>query len=135
VGEGSSETGAGSGYFTFETSLQGKALLRRNYAEYPATKDRPTYKHDDLMIIYVDTATKLLRAFYTDSEQHAISVSDDRKSVVFLSDAQTGAPRYRLTYTVTQPDRMSVTLEMALADNSDRFKKIVEGKVKRAGSR
>jgi hypothetical protein len=139
VGEGSSEAGTGSGYFTFETSLQGKALVRRNYAEYPATKDRPPSKHDDLMIVYVDTATKMLRAFYADSEEHAISyaisISDDRKSVVFLSDAQTGVPRYRLTYTVTQPDRMSVTLEMAPADKPDQFKKIVEGKVRRAASK
>lgn len=139
VGEGSSEAGAGSGYFTFETSLQGKALLRRNFAEYPAPKDGPPYKHDDLMIVYVDTATKMLRAFYADSEEHAISyaisISADRKSVVFLSDAQTGVPRYRLTYTVTQPERMAVTLEMTPADKPDQFKKIVEGKVKRAGSR
>ncbi len=89
------------------------------------------------MIVYVDVATKQLRAFYTDNEQHvinyAISVSGDAKSVTFLSDAQTGAPRYRLTYAVTQPDKMSVTLEAAQPDKPDQFQKIVEGVVKRIG--
>jgi hypothetical protein len=139
VGEGSSKVGAGSGYFTFESSLQGKVMVRKNHAEYPATRDRPTYNHDDLMIVYVDAATKQLHAFYTDSEEHVInytiSISGDRKSVAFLSDVQTAAPRYRLTYAVTQPDKMSVTLELAQPDKPDQFQKIVEGKVRKIGLR
>jgi len=134
-GEGNAEAGKGSGYFTFETSLQEKVLVRRNHSEYRQARERPLYLHDDLMIVYVDAATKQVRAFYTDNEQHvinyAISVSGDGKSVAFLSDAQTGGPRYRLTYAMTQPDKMSVTLEAAQPDKPDQFQKIVEGKVKK----
>src|SRR5262249_48242108 len=73
VGEGTSEVGEGAGYFTFEASLNGKALVRKNHAEYPATKDRPKVVHEDLMIVYLDSATKQPRAFYTDSEGNVIN--------------------------------------------------------------
>jgi hypothetical protein len=136
-GEGSAEAGRGSGYFSFETSLQDKVLIRKNHSQYRQARDRPVYRHDDLMIVYVDAATKQMRAFYTDNEQHvinyAISVSGDGSSVVFISDAQTSGPRYRLTYAVTQPGKMSVTLEAAQPDKPDQFQKVVEGKVKKIG--
>jgi hypothetical protein len=41
VGEGSSEAGRGGGYASFEKDLQGKAIVRRNHAEYPAAQGRP----------------------------------------------------------------------------------------------
>lgn len=136
-GEGSAEAGRGSGYFSFESSLQDRVLVRKNHSEYRQARDRPVYRHDDLMIVYVDAATKQVRAFYTDNEQHvinyAISVSANGTSVVFLSEAQTGAPRYRLTYATTQTGKMSVTLETAQPDNPDHFQKIVEGMVKKIG--
>ena len=136
TGEGSAEAGTGSGYFTFETSLQDRVLVRKNHSEYRAARDRPLYLHDDLMIVYLDTATKKLRAFYTDSEGHVInyttSISSGGNGVVFLSDALVDAPCYRLTYTVTQPDTMSVTLEIAQPDKPEQFQKIVEGKVSKA---
>ena len=136
-GEGSAEVGRGSGYFSFESSLQDRVLVRKNHSEYRQARDRPVYRHDDLLIVYVDAATKQLRAFYTDNEQHvinyAVSVSANGTSIVFLSDAQAGAPRYQLSYATMQPDKMSVTLETAQPDNPDHFQKIVEGKVKKIG--
>jgi hypothetical protein len=136
-GQGSAEAGRGSGYFTFETSLQDKVMIGRNHSEYRQARDRPVYRHDDLMIVYVDDATKQVRGFYTDNEQHVInyevSVSADGRSVAFLSAGQTSGPRYRLTYAVTQPDKMSVTLEAAQPDRPDQFQKVVEGKVKKIG--
>ena len=51
VGEGGSDAATGSGYFTFELSLSGKVLIRKNHAQYPGTKDRPAFSHDDLMIV------------------------------------------------------------------------------------
>jgi len=135
VGEGSSEVGTGSGYFTIEMGLNGKVLIRKNHAEYPATKDRPVVSHDDLMIVYADPAAKRLRAFYTDTEgnviNYMVSVSSDGKSIVFLSDPQSAGPRFRLTYVVTQPDKMALTFEMAPADKPDQFKKFIEGKVRK----
>jgi len=136
VGEGTSEVGEGAGYFTFEVSLNGKALVRKNHSEYPATKDRPKVVHEDLMIVYLDSATKQPRAFYADSEGNVINytVSSDGKTVVFLSDAQTTGPRYRLTYIVTQPDKMSLTFEVAPPDKPDQFKQFIEGKVRKVSN-
>lgn len=39
VGEGGA--GAGKGVFSFGFDLQNKAIVRKNYAEYPATANRP----------------------------------------------------------------------------------------------
>ena len=135
VGEGSAEVGQGSGYFTFEPDLQDKAWIRRNHSEYPATKDRPKYVHDDVMIVYFDPVMHLTRAFYYDTEQHVInytaSFSADGKTLTFLSDKQEGAPRFRLAYIRTGAEQMSLTLEMAQPGKPDEYKKIVEGTVRK----
>lgn len=135
AGEGGGEAGQGSGYFTFEEGLQGKVLIRKNRSEYPATKDRPAYTHEDLMIVYADPSTKQARAFYTDSEGHVInylvSVSGDGRSVTFLSDPRDAGPRYRLTYVLTAPDTLALTFEVADPGRPDRFKKFIEGKVRK----
>jgi hypothetical protein len=139
VGEGTSDQGQGGGYFTFDLDLQGKVLVRRNRAEYPATKDRPTYIHEDLMIVFFDPATKQARAFYTDNEGHvinyAVTFSADGNKITFLSDVQAAAPRYRLTYIRTEPERMTLTLEMAQPGKPDDFQKIVEGAVRKSAER
>jgi len=63
---------------TFELSLNGRVIVRKNHAEYPATKDRPIVTHDDLMIIFADAVTKQLRGFYTDSEGKLDQLRDHR---------------------------------------------------------
>ncbi|MDQ3744837.1 MAG: hypothetical protein M3444_10675 [Acidobacteriota bacterium] len=134
AGEGGGEAGQGSGYFTFEEGLQGKVLIRKNHSEYPATKDRPAFAHDDLMIVYADAANGP-RAFYTDSEGHvinyALSVSEDGQSVTFLSDPRDPGPRYRLTYVLTGPDTLALTFEASPPGQPDRFRKLIEGKVRK----
>jgi len=133
VGEGSSEAGRGGGYASFEEDLQGKAIIRRNHAEYRATQDRPVYQHDDLMVIYVDPSTKSLRAFYTDNEghviQYAVSVSPNGLIVMFLADREAGAQQYRLTYTRLEENKMTILLEARGAD--EQFQKVVEGRMQR----
>jgi len=135
VGEGTSDVGAGGGYFTFETGLNDRVLVRKNHAEYPATKDRPAVTHDDLMIVYIETATKQLRAFYTDSERNTINyivtVSADGKTFVFLSDPRDAGPRFRLTYIMTAKDQITLTFETALPDKPDQFRKFIEGRVRK----
>ncbi|HLY99370.1 MAG TPA: hypothetical protein VKT33_09925 [Candidatus Angelobacter sp.] len=133
VGEGSSELGQGSGYFTLEPDLQGKVWVRRNHSEYPAGKERPAYTHEDLMIVYFDSAAKRTRAFYQDTEGHTIqyAVTAAGHDIIFLSDPQPGAPRFRLTYSATDPAHMTVALEMAQPGKPDDFHKIVEGKVRK----
>jgi len=135
VGEGSSELGEGGGYFTFEPDLQNRAWLRRNRAEYPATKDRPRYVHEDLMVVYFDQSSKEIRAFYYDTEGHAIhytaTVAADGNRITFVSDPHEGAQRFRLTYLRKDTMSMSVLLEMASADHPEDFHQIVEGKVRK----
>lgn len=138
VGEGSSELGSGSGYFSFEPDLQNKAWVRRNYSEYPATKDRPKYVHEDLMVVYFDSAGQKTRAFYYDTEGHEIHYtvtwSADGNTITFLSDVTTNGSRFRLTYTKSSPGHMALTLEMARPDKPEEFRKIVEGKVRKVPS-
>ena len=135
TGEGQSEVGAGGGYFTFETSLKDKVLIRKNHAEYPATKDRPTVTHEDLMVVYVDAAAKKLRGFYPDSEgntiNYLITISDDQRTITFASDPRDPGPRYRLTYVLTQPDQIALTFEVAPPDKPDQFRKFIDGRVRK----
>ncbi|HMD96404.1 MAG TPA: hypothetical protein VKM93_03605 [Terriglobia bacterium] len=140
VGEGTAETGqAGAGYCSFEAGLQDKVLVRKNHSEYPATNGRPAISHDDLMIIYPDQVRQQLRAFYTDNEgnviHYTVTASTDGKGAVFLGDAEPGAPRYRLTYNLTQPDHIAITFEMAPPGKPDQFQKFVEGKMRRSADR
>jgi hypothetical protein len=124
VGEGGGGPGQGSGYFSFAPDLQAQVIVRKNHAEYPATQDQPAYQHDDLMIVYND-ADKTTRAIYFDNEGHVIRYSVEfvggRNAVTFLSDPEPSAPRYRLTYTQTAPERVSITFEIAPHDNSQAF--------------
>lgn len=134
-GEGGGEAAQGSGYFTFEEGLQGKVLVRKNHSEYPPTKDRPAFVHDDLMVVYADPQTGGARAFYTDSEGHvinyAVSVSGGGQRVTFLSDPRDPGPRYRLNYVLTAPDALALTFETATPDRPEQFQKLIEGKVHR----
>jgi hypothetical protein len=135
VGEGTAETQqAGAGSCSFQPDLQNKVLVRRNHAEYPAADGHPAIAHDDLMVIYPDAVQHQLRAFYTDNEGHVIhyTVTSDDRRAVFLGDAAPGQARYRLTYDLTQPAHMTVTLEIASPGNPDRFHKIIEGRMKRS---
>jgi len=139
VGEGTAETGqSGAGYCSFEPGLQEKVLLRQNHSEYPASSDHAAISHDDLMIIYPDHAKQQLRAFYTDNEgnviHYTVTPSSDGKSAVFLGDAEAGARRFRLTYTLAQPDHMTITFEMAPPGKPDQFQKFIEGKMRRSGA-
>jgi hypothetical protein len=76
--------------------------MRRSHSEYPASRDKPAFRHDDLMMIYWEGDNKAPEAVYADSEGRVIhyecEVSSDGTIVRFLSRAAPGAPRYRLTY-------------------------------------
>ena len=137
VGEGSAETGqAGEGSCSFEWKLQDQVLLRTNHAEYPATKDHAAIQHDDLMIIYPDRGKQLLRAFYTDNEGHVINYTvtprDNGPSAVFLGDAEAGQQRFRLSYTLIAPGRMTINLETAPPDRPDQFRRLIAGQLHRS---
>jgi len=87
VGEGG--PGAGKGVFSFAFDLQDKVIVRKNYAEYPATASRSAVRHDDLMVIYLDNPSNQILANYFDSEGHQINYKvtpSDQEVVTFLSE-------------------------------------------------
>src|ERR1700736_3539040 len=75
VGEGGGGPGQGAGEFSFHKDLDGKVAVRKNFAEYPAAKNRPALRHDDLMIVYPDSSSGALRAIYFDNDGYVIHYS------------------------------------------------------------
>ena len=135
VGEGGGQPGQGSGGFTFLPDLQNHILVRKNHAAYAATKDRPAFTHDDLMVVYQDSDDAPSRAVYFDSEGHVIhysvTVSADHKTVEFVSETLPSSPRYRLTYFMTGGDALTLRFEIAPPGKPDSFSTYIEAKANR----
>jgi hypothetical protein len=135
VGEGDGAPGKGSGSFTLTPELGGKVLVRRNRADYPAAGGRPAVAHEDLMVIEPPAAGRGARATYWDNEGHVIhymaAPSADGKGLTFLSDVVAGAPRFRLTYTKLEADKVNIKFEFAPPGKPDAFTTYLEGKVRR----
>jgi len=135
TGEGSGDPGQGTGGFSFASDLQGKILVRKSYADYPATKDRPAFSHQDLMVVYQEPDTRLSKAVYLDNEGHVINytvtLSPDAKSIVFLSELRPSTPRYRLIYIMTGKDRVELTFEIAPPDKPDSFTTYIKAGARR----
>jgi hypothetical protein len=133
VGEG--KPGQGSGGFTLAVELQGKVLVRRNRAELPAAPGRPAGNHEDLMVIYREPGSKQVKAAYFDSEGHVIlygvSALPDKQNLVFLSDPQPSSPRYRLTYSQSKGDIVTIKFEIAPPGKPEEFKTYLEGSARR----
>lgn len=134
VGEGTGAPGEGTGSFSFTPDVQGKVLVRRSRAEYPATKDKQAFTHDDMMVIFRepdDNAEGALHAIYLDSESHIIryTVTMFGDRIVFASDPSRSAPQYRFTYTRQGPD--GVRMKFEIAPPGKGFTTYVEGNAKR----
>jgi hypothetical protein len=137
TGEGGGGPGQGSGSFSFKPDLQGKILLRKNRAEYPASKDRAAVVHEDLMVVYRDAPDAAPRAIYLDSEGHTIRYDvrapADGGEVVFVSGPEPSAPRYRLTYIRVDQDRLKIRFEIAPPGHSEQFATYIEASAHRTG--
>ena len=133
-GTGGGGPGQGSGEFTFALELQGAVLTRHNYAEYPASKDKTAFRHDDLMVIYHD-AENSTRADYWDSEGHVIhySVSLSPVGLSLASDPAQPGPLYRLTYLKTDANSVKITFEIAPPTDRTAFKTYIEATAHRKG--
>jgi len=128
IGEGG--PGTGKGVFSFAFDLQNKVIVRKNYAEYPATTSRPAVSHDDLMVIYLDRASNQILANYFDSEGQQISYkvipSSNHEAVTFLSEPSPSQPGYRLSYKKLKEGTMSGKFEIAAPGQPDAFKTYLE---------
>jgi hypothetical protein len=140
VGEGGGSPGQGSGGFSFLPDQDGRILVRRNHADYPATKGKPAYSHTDLTIVYQESGETKLRAIYFDDEGHTIHYtvghytvepSADGSSVQFLSDAAAPQPRYRLTYRQTGHDRVAIRFEIAPPGKPAAFSTYIDAMARR----
>ena len=103
-----------TGWTTFERGLADRVVVRKNHASYPPKDGRPPSEHDDLMVLFVED--RGMKAEYWDSEGHVIRYevqSPAPNRLVFLSEARTGAPRFRLTYAWPQPGKLELTFEIA----------------------
>jgi hypothetical protein len=133
VGEDTGAPGEGTGGFTFSFDLQNTVLVRKNFVTYPATKDRPAFRHDDLMIVFQENGKT--RATYFDNEQHVINysvtISSDSNSVVFVSDAVPSTPRFRLTNAKSGTDKIAITFEIAPPGKPESFSRYIEASARR----
>jgi hypothetical protein len=134
IGEGTGTPGNAVGEFSFEWDLQRRVLVRKSFAEYPATKETPASRHDDLMVVFEDSSG--LKANYFDSEGHVIrytvTASKDGKTVQFLSDEAPSTPTYRLTYTKSAGnDSMKLKFEVATPDQPTTFKPYIDASLRR----
>lgn len=135
VGEGTGQPGQGTGEFSFHPDLQNRILLRRNYAAYPPTKERPAFRHDDLMIVYRESESAPPKAIYFDNEGHVIHYSlsslSEKNTIQLVSDVMPTNPRYRLTYLKTGSDTLVLRFEIAPPDRPEAFSTFIEAKAKR----
>ena len=132
---GPADAGGAKGGFTLERALDGKVLVRKNHAEYPPEKDRPAAVHDDLMVVYHGAGGTY--ADYFDSEGHVIhyqvTLTPASKKLVFLSDVQPGAPRYRLSYDYAANDTLALAFDITPPNAPDAFKTYLHATIHRAG--
>ena len=128
-------TPGASGWMTVERGAGGRALLRRNHAEYPPTKDRAAFTHDDLLLLFSENGQ--LRADYLDNEGHVIRYlvqAPNASTLVFVSDATAPGPRFRLTYTWPSKDRIDLTFEIAAPGPSTEFKPYIQARLHRGSN-
>lgn len=124
----------GTGRFSLGPDLDGKVLVRKNHAEYPASQGRPAVVHDDLMIVHPDPAGGPARAVYFDNEGHVIRYTvqpSEAGTLVLLSDPQPPTPRFRLTYIKSESGTVKVRFEMAPSGEEKDLKVYLEGEVRK----
>jgi hypothetical protein len=133
VGEGTGTPGEGTGGFTITPDLHNSVLVRRNFAEYPATKDKPAFTHVDLMVMYYENEEP--RAIYFDNEGHVIrysvEFSHDSSSLTFLSEHVASAPRFRFTYIKGSPGSLKILFDIAPPNSPDTFSRYIEATARR----
>ena len=111
-----------TGGFSFKTQVQGRVVVRTNYANYPASAGKPASRHDDLMVIAAEGNS--LHADYFDSEGHVIRYvvqSPKAGDVLFVSAVKSNEPRYRLRYSLKADGALEGHFEVAPPGAPDAF--------------
>ena len=133
VGEGGGGPGHGTGGFSFQFDLDHKIIIRKNHAEYPATRNGAAYTHDDLMIVYPDA--KKTRAIYFDNEGHVIHYgahfSPDGKKLTLLRNPSASTPGYRLSYIQSDTNKVKIQFEIAPPGKPGEFHMYLQASARR----
>src|SRR5262245_4140034 len=111
-----------TGGFSFRSGAQGHILVRTNFANYPASADKPASRHDDLMVIAPDAGA--ICADYFDNEGHVIRYvarSINSGQVEFVSEIKPNEPRFRLRYTANRDDSLAGQFDIAPPGQPDTF--------------
>ncbi len=126
------ETGGTSrGTSVITAEVGGAVLLRRDHTELRDAAGKPSGGFDLITMIYPDGGT--LHADYSDG-QHIIHYTSAEiapgRSVIFTSSAATGAPRFRLSYTVEGPKTLALDFAMSPPGQSE-YQPIAQGHLHR----
>lgn len=116
--EGEAKPGEATGHTEFTMDIQGKALVRRNHAEYPPAAGKPAYIHDDLLVTYREVKPVATKALYLDAAGYYARytvTSSGPGQATFVSDPIAGFPRYRTSYSLLPDGRLSTTIEVSPA--------------------
>ncbi|MGO9648580.1 MAG: hypothetical protein ACLPOO_11040 [Terriglobales bacterium] len=134
---GGGHPGQGKGLSTFRPELDGTVLVRKTHLDYPATKERAAFGHDDLIYVYHDPPDNSVRPIFFDGEGHviryAVTVAADGNSIEFLSDAAPGGTRCRMTYARAGTDTVTEKFEIAPPGKPNDFATYVEFTAKKIG--
>ena len=105
--------GTSTGSSRFTVAANGAVLLRQDRTNLFDKAGKPTGEFDQIMMIYSEGGT--LHGDYSDGT-HVVHYDradiEPGKSVAFSSAKQPGAPVFKLTYTLTKPDVLSVSFGM-----------------------
>lgn len=117
IGDGEGTPGAGSGQFSFTPDLDNRVIIRKNHVSLPATADRAAYIHDDIVMLYSEEPGQLDHAIFADNEDHIIhykvTIEEEVKVAVFQSEPNQDKPGFKLIYTLTDADHVTITFQMA----------------------
>jgi hypothetical protein len=122
--QAASKPGEPTGGFDFSYQLGSQVIIRKNYADYAATSERPGFRHEDLMVIYCD-GDQVLRADYYDSEGHVIRYTGETPGIqqaVFTSEPATPDPGFRLNYHLEDTGVLYGYFEVSPPDQPDTFR-------------
>ena len=130
-GVGGGQPGAAQGEATFHFELQGRALVRRSFADLPAAQGRLAGRHEDLTTIWSEGGQ--VRALYLDNEDHAIRylVETSPEGAVFTSEVGPG-PRFRLVYRRQGEGHLAFRFEIAPPQAPEAFKVYLQAELRRA---
>lgn len=121
---GTGQPGDSTGVAAFTRELQDRVIVRRSYAEYPGTPGKGKSRHDDYLILYASAGAGV-RADYWDNEGHVIRyavLSPGPGRAVFVSDASSGEPRFRLSYRLEATGVLGGEFAIAPPGAPDAFK-------------